>query len=303
MDPKLFRAAHLGDVEALTDFFQANPRICSQITPCKNTALHIAAKGGHSDFVMKILEMKTQISGVLNLEGNTALHEAAKEGETDVVNILLRHNRKDANKLNKDGESALLIASEKGYVRIAKRLFEVSSANPIGLKRLSDGQTCFHAAAHRGRLGDLAPTPSPAGPLPRRCPLPGTPAPGSAPRPRDGAWWRGAGKVVKEITCYKGNLKFVLNVNMNGVTPLHSSISAGHVGIVREILNIRPTMCFVVDSAGSFSVLVSELRHEARCSSSHGEGRGHHQCSHHYVIEGVACSQHKTDIQSSKVLL
>eukprot|EP01018_Ginkgo_biloba_P009406 Gb_33821 [translate_table: standard] len=41
----------------------------------------------------------------------------------------------------------------------------------------------------------------------------------------------------------------------------------------------------------SFSVLVSELRHDARCSNNHGEGRGHHQFSHHYAIEGAAYSQ------------
>eukprot|EP01018_Ginkgo_biloba_P006852 Gb_19486 [translate_table: standard] len=233
MDPRLFGAAHLGDVETLTDLFQGNPRICSQITPRKNTALHIAAKGGHSDFVMKILEMKPRISGVLNLEGNTALHEAAKEGKTDVVNILLRHNIKDANKLNKDGESALLIASEQGYVRIAKRLFEVSSANLIALKRFSDGQTCFHAAAHRGRLDVVKEITSYKGNLKFVLNVDINGA-----TPLHSSISAGHVGIVREILNIRPTMCYV--VDRAGRSPLHIAAMSGYIDIIHELMCCRP---------------------------------------------------------------
>eukprot|EP01018_Ginkgo_biloba_P006283 Gb_27216 [translate_table: standard] len=164
MNPKLFEACQEGDTHALEGLLKnSGPEILSdEVTPQKDTALHIAAREGHSLFVEEVLSIRPSIAEKVNGDKNTALHEAAKGGHSEVVNILPQHTQsqyackrnKYITKPNKHGETALLLASEEGHLSVVEQLLKVTPAKSvIGCKRW-DGQTSLHVAASRGYTGN-----------------------------------------------------------------------------------------------------------------------------------------------------
>eukprot|EP01018_Ginkgo_biloba_P005025 Gb_30610 [translate_table: standard] len=232
MDPRLFRAAHVGDVDALQMLLIEHPRICNQQTLRKNTVLHFAAKEGHSEFVKKLLQLKLVISGHVNTDGNTPLHEAAQQGHSQVVEILLKHNKLDAHILNKEGVSPLFVAAEKGHPAIVRQLLKVRSpAIKFDRKRHSDGQICVHAAAHGGHLGVVIELLSLRKDMVKIADKYGS-------TPLHSAIIPGHMEIVKELInrdstlCYK--------VDKFGRSPLDLAAMKGHVDIVRELVYCVP---------------------------------------------------------------
>eukprot|EP01018_Ginkgo_biloba_P005024 Gb_01863 [translate_table: standard] len=232
MDPRLFRAAQVGDVDALQMLLIEHPRICNRQTLRKNTVMHFAAKEGHSEFVKKLLQLKLVISGHVNTDGNTPLHEAAQQGHSQVVEILLNHNKLDAHILNKEGVSPLFMAAEKGHLAIVGQLLNVRSpAIKFDRKRHSDGQICVHAAARGGHLGVVIELLNLRNDMVKIADKYGS-------TPLHSAIIPGHMEIVKELInrdstlCYK--------VDKFGRSPLDLAAMKGHVDIVRELVYCVP---------------------------------------------------------------
>lgn len=95
MEPALHKAASKGNVANLRHLVASDLKILNSMTPQGNTALHIAAYHGHTDFAREILVMRNSVmSGELlfgkNHDGDTPLHLAAKKGMVDVADLLIR---------------------------------------------------------------------------------------------------------------------------------------------------------------------------------------------------------------------
>eukprot|EP01018_Ginkgo_biloba_P008614 Gb_08870 [translate_table: standard] len=99
MDSTLYKAARSGNIDSLNGVLGGNPAALDQVTPEKNTALHLAASAYENDqkkrrigkikFVQYLLQLNPKLSLIQNDKGNTALHEAAQVGLSDVVKVFL----------------------------------------------------------------------------------------------------------------------------------------------------------------------------------------------------------------------
>lgn len=92
---QLFVAAKQGDMLALTSLL-AEPN-AGEFLSCKNeegeTALHIAAKRGHNDFIDALLEDKRCSVDAKDNSGKTALHAAAKLGLYHCCKALIKQTK------------------------------------------------------------------------------------------------------------------------------------------------------------------------------------------------------------------
>eukprot|EP01018_Ginkgo_biloba_P038711 Gb_14220 [translate_table: standard] len=160
---ELFHAAVSGDEGKLRGLLGKNVRIKEQVTPRKNTALHLAAMKGHAEIVEMLLAhnssaptwvecviekcwpctkwfgFERRISRAVNREGNTALHEA-------VVEALLDHDARSAWSLNNNHESAFFQACEKGHLHVVTYLLKVTNPWIIRWSTLGSSLTCLHGA-------------------------------------------------------------------------------------------------------------------------------------------------------------
>ncbi|XP_063965713.1 uncharacterized protein LOC129276853 [Lytechinus pictus] len=110
-----------------------------------NTALHNAAKRGHTAITEHLVEQGADIKKC-NDEGWTALHSASKEGHTDIIDFLISRGI-DANIADQKGMTPLHIASGKGHLDCTKRL--VCGGSDI--HKFDDGGcTALHIAAKEG---------------------------------------------------------------------------------------------------------------------------------------------------------
>ncbi|KAL7220244.1 hypothetical protein ACSBR2_013162 [Camellia fascicularis] len=127
MDSKLYNAAMEGNINILK---LNEEHVNFQLTPNKNTVLHIAALFGQTECVEEILKMNSSLLCQTNVKGDTALHLAAREGQQDSVDALI----KCAKKLDAEGSVEL----ESGSTMTKKML----------RARNEDGDTALHDA-HR----------------------------------------------------------------------------------------------------------------------------------------------------------
>ena len=86
MDPKLYVASADGDIHVLEQY-----DIHVQLTPKKNTILHVVAQFGQADCVKWILQLPSPslLLQQPNEKGDTPLHLAAKEGNLAMVKNLI----------------------------------------------------------------------------------------------------------------------------------------------------------------------------------------------------------------------
>ena len=115
MDPELYVAAAHGDIHV-------------QLTPKKNTLLHVAAQFGQADCVNWILQLRSPSSllQMPNEKGDTPLHLAAREGHLTVVKNLI-----NAAKQLQEGDT------ERGGTIICKAMLRMTN---------EDKDTALHEA-------------------------------------------------------------------------------------------------------------------------------------------------------------
>ncbi|XP_034685117.1 ankyrin repeat-containing protein At5g02620-like [Vitis riparia] len=112
MDAALYEAAAYGRIDVLKQM--SEDHFVVQLTPNKNTVLHIAAQFGQLDCVQYILGLNSSSSLLLkpNLKGDTPLHHAAREGHLTVVKALIDA----AKRLHQEIESG--VGGDKAIMRM-----------------------------------------------------------------------------------------------------------------------------------------------------------------------------------------
>ena len=116
MDADLYKALYRGDISFLKGTYSEFAHLQPQLTPKRNTVLHIAAQFGQLACVEWILDFHS-CSPLLqqpNLKGDTPLHLAAREGHRAVVEALL-----DAKALHLEIESG--VGTDKAMLRITNK--------------------------------------------------------------------------------------------------------------------------------------------------------------------------------------
>ncbi|KAF9589379.1 hypothetical protein IFM89_023360 [Coptis chinensis] len=86
MDPKLFIAVTSGKADLLEPL---NTDILQQVTPIKDTAIHIAAGFGHLETIKSIHSRCPILFSRANSVGDTTLHVAARAGHFAIVRYLI----------------------------------------------------------------------------------------------------------------------------------------------------------------------------------------------------------------------
>ncbi|GMP56148.1 hypothetical protein CsSME_00020733 [Camellia sinensis var. sinensis] len=250
MDPGLYRAAKEGNIVVLEQYVD---QLEAQVTPNKNTVLHIAAQFGNSQCVREILSKNSSLLNRQNAKGDTALHVAAREGHSDIVKSLIEY----ATSLDHDQ-----VAIESGS-DITKKMLRATN---------DDGDTALHDAV-RYRQPDLVrlkpfklrPLPQPLlRPKPDLVRLLIEEDPGFTYRANNAgesplyiAAERGYLEVVSDIlkTCrapaYGGPagrtaLHAAVISNNEGWTPLHYAARFGHVQRAKQLLDSDKSIAYLI---------------------------------------------------------
>ncbi|RYP42216.1 hypothetical protein DL767_000380 [Monosporascus sp. MG133] len=120
----------------------------------QNTALHLAAKGGHSETLVELLTHSRgatlfQIDATTK-RGMTPLHVAVQAGHADIVEILLQHKAK-TDLTDRESRAALHLAAENGHLPCVETLLRPEyGADPKAVD--SQERTALHLAAKNGHL-------------------------------------------------------------------------------------------------------------------------------------------------------
>ncbi|KAF8410682.1 hypothetical protein HHK36_003215 [Tetracentron sinense] len=189
MDPRLYKAAKSGDVDSLKQLVNENPGLLLKVTPHENTALHLAVRLGHKDFVIEAYRGCHVLLTQANLNGDTPLHIAARSGYFSIVSFLVAqiiatsspkdvengseealeilrwgnnntalheaHSLEQNHNLAKNrhhGRTPLHYAASLGDRKMVRRLLQ-SDAYSIAYLLDKDGLSPLHIAAEKGHTG------------------------------------------------------------------------------------------------------------------------------------------------------
>ncbi|KAA8525051.1 hypothetical protein F0562_011455 [Nyssa sinensis] len=129
MDHAIYKAAITGNLDvfvvALDDL---EGSILDQISPQKNTILHIAASRGHDHLVKPILRRRQRLFKLKNSVGDLPIHLAASSRHQSTVQYLISEAKekdvKDGLKAaNQEGNTLLHLAFKNRHKEVAKLLF------------------------------------------------------------------------------------------------------------------------------------------------------------------------------------
>lgn len=132
---RLFDAAISGNIDSFIEEIGGGVLSLEQVTPQGNSILHVAAKSGKVQIMIKVLDSLSQQSplNVSNCKGNTALHIAASLGHFDLAELLItrasRDQEADVKRLllraqNVEKNTALHLAAKHGHYDIVELLIK-----------------------------------------------------------------------------------------------------------------------------------------------------------------------------------
>ena len=132
---RLFDAAIFGNIDSFIEKIGGGVLSLEQVTPRGNSILHVAAKSGKVEIMIKVLDSLSQQSplNVSNCKGNTALHIAASLGHFDLAELLItrvsRDLEADVKRLllraqNVEKNTALHLAAKHGHYDIVELLIK-----------------------------------------------------------------------------------------------------------------------------------------------------------------------------------
>lgn len=168
MDPQFYSAAAEDDADGFLDVVERLSReknltlaaIFDQVTPLKNTFLHVAAATGSSKIVEMIVDQHPSLAVNINSNGDTALHLAAQSGDAYIVKLIAELLKKDGKfgdhlpppfrKQNKQGDTAVHVALKNAHDLVA---FDLFMADPQVLYCLNQqGESPLYLAAKAGSV-------------------------------------------------------------------------------------------------------------------------------------------------------
>ncbi|KAL6344428.1 hypothetical protein AAG906_039684 [Vitis piasezkii] len=242
MDAALYEAAAYGRIDVLEQM--SEDHFVVQLTPNKNTVLHIAAQFGQLDCVQYILGLNSSSSLLLkpNLKGDTPLHHAAREGHLTVVKALIDAAKRLHQEIesgvggdkaimrmtNEEENTALHEAVRYHHSEVVKSLTEEDPEFIYGANIA--GYTLLYMAAERG-FEDLVnliigtcTSPAHSGMMGRTA--------------LHAAVIRNDQEMTARLLEWKPDL--TKEVDENGWSPLHCAAYLGHTAIVEQLLDKSP---------------------------------------------------------------
>ncbi|OWM71686.1 protein ACCELERATED CELL DEATH 6-like [Punica granatum] len=170
MDPQLYEAARSGDL-VLLERIEGNATLLSQVTPKKNTILHVSAEFKQREFFKEATCLSPRaLFNSANSKGDTVLHVAARAGCSDVVSFIIEHSKvlhadiengqvegcKELLRLvNMDGDNALHCAVRNGHFEVAKALIEADPELSICVNGAEESPLYIAAAKEFADIADL----------------------------------------------------------------------------------------------------------------------------------------------------
>ncbi|KAH9319554.1 hypothetical protein KI387_021323, partial [Taxus chinensis] len=251
MDKILYAAVTSGNVEMYSKLIDNGLNILQQVTPTRNTSLHLAAYHGHLQIIEMFLQLMNKdieagnqgvrdLLTAKNVEGNTAFHEAAMGGPYQVMEFLLEHDPHLVDIINNSGETALFKATEEGHKIIVEKLLPLTS--PQYDKRTSDGQTLLHCAVwnrHEVVIKML---------MHRKPELLKEVDHFHRTALHNAAYLKDISPIARMLLEKDSSLCY--QVDTNGKLALHIAVKEGNVELVKEILNYGKDCLEIVDNDG-----------------------------------------------------
>lgn len=150
---RLHVAAQEGDVELGRYLCGASIEITLKAKVGGDTALHLAARSGHKDFVKLLLDSGANVNSVSSTgSGVTPLHEAAYNGHLDVVELLIERGA-TVDAKDRHNYTPLMFASAQGNSAVVKLLLQKKA--DFYLQNNND-ETALHSAADNGHSDVVA---------------------------------------------------------------------------------------------------------------------------------------------------
>ena len=118
---KLLEAAKRGDLEQVKRNLAHGVKVGTKDKD-GNTALHLAAAGGHTQVAAELLAHGAEVDA-RNQNGSTPLHGAVYQGHIDIAKLLLRAGA-DADKGRSDRDTPLSLATREGHLEMLHLLLE-----------------------------------------------------------------------------------------------------------------------------------------------------------------------------------
>ena len=150
MEQRLEEAAIQGKTASLKQILGKDPLILRRVmVGCfVHTPLHVAASGGHLEFVRELLDNNQALARVLDERRWSALHLAAANGYHEIVEVLVEANANMCLTLDGDGRNPLHLAAMEGHVSVLRVFFD---NNPHWIHELlkaidGGGNTILHLA-------------------------------------------------------------------------------------------------------------------------------------------------------------
>lgn len=150
----LHYAAMHGSKEGAELCIKSDPAMIKSKNAVGNTAMHMAAEGGHAGVLEMLIEANGGV-GEANNEGQNLLHVGAAKSRIEVVSLLLKKHPELASAKDSKSQTPLYAASLclKPDVKVVKQLLD---AVPDELSQPDDdGKTLLHHVAEKGKCEDL----------------------------------------------------------------------------------------------------------------------------------------------------
>ena len=143
----LFYAAGFGFRDLAAHLIAEHPEHVNAMSDSKNTAIHMATDGGHTDIVSLLLEHDAEVDSRDDM-GSTSLHLASFSGRLSAGKCLLDHGV-DINARDGKGLTPLCDAARKGHVELTRLLLERGAAVDA---RDDGGRNSLHRAVEKGNI-------------------------------------------------------------------------------------------------------------------------------------------------------
>ncbi|WVZ64181.1 hypothetical protein U9M48_013743 [Paspalum notatum var. saurae] len=111
------------------------------------TALHAAARNGHTALVKRIVEKRPWLVRQESFDKRNPMHLAVNENKVDVLTVFLGYDRSLGYLISRDGIPLLCMAASQGHVGVARELLKHCPDAPYCD---ANGSTCLHAAVSSG---------------------------------------------------------------------------------------------------------------------------------------------------------